>query len=157
MTEQTPEATEPTTQQGDPAGLGEGGKRALEAERAARKAAEKSAADLKARLDAIEQANLTELEKAQRAAKDAQDQLEAVTRQNLVNAAALAKGLPADLVGFITGATEEEVNSQIDTLMARVSAPSTPAPDPTQGPKGDSPSGSTGERFASFIESKLST
>lgn len=67
------------TQQGatpdDVAELGEGGKKALSAEREARKAAEKTAAELKARLDEIEQANLSDLEKAQQAAKAAQDRL----------------------------------------------------------------------------------
>lgn len=143
MSETTPptETTE-SQQQGDPAGeqLGESGEKALRAERTARKAAEKTAADLKARLDQIEQANLSELEKAQRAAKDAQDQLDALTRANLRTTVALAKGLPADLVDFLTGDTEEEIARRADVLLARLSAtPPAPRPDLTQGGGGGTP------------------
>src|SRR5690348_10395586 len=61
--------------QGDPVdeALGEGGKKALDAERNARKAAEKAAADLKAQLDKINQANESAVEKAQREAKEAME------------------------------------------------------------------------------------
>src|SRR5690625_7506990 len=76
------------TTQGEPADLGEAGKKALAAERDARKAAEKASADLKAKLDQIEKANLSELEKAQLAAKEVQDQLAEITRQNLHNSVA---------------------------------------------------------------------
>jgi hypothetical protein len=68
---------EAITVQGEPAEvdetLGEGGKKALKAEREARTAAERQAAELKARLDAIEAANLTDLERAQREATQAQE------------------------------------------------------------------------------------
>lgn len=112
--------------------LGDSGKKALDAERSARKAAEKTAAALKARLDEIEQANLTELEKAQKAAADAQAALADVTRQNLVNRVALAKGVPADLAEFLTGDTEDEVAAKADLLLSRLNAPTTPRPDPSQ-------------------------
>lgn len=112
--------------------LGDSGKKALDAERTARKAAEKSAAALKARLDEIEQANLTELEKAQKAAAEAQAALADVTRQNLVNRVALAKGVPADLAEFLTGDTEDEVAAKADLLLSRLNAPTTPRPDPSQ-------------------------
>lgn len=112
--------------------LGDGGKKALDAERTARKAAEKSAAALKARLDEIEQANLTELEKAQKAAADAQAALADITRQNTVNRVALAKGVPADLTEFLTGDTEDEVAAKADLLLSRLNAPTTPRPDPSQ-------------------------
>ena len=141
--------------QGEPAELGDAGKKAIAAEREARKAAEKSAADLKAKLDQIEQANLSELEKAQLAAKTAQDELAALTRQNLRNSVALAKGVPADLAEFLTGDTEDELNAKADTLLARLNAPTTPRPDLSQGPKGGGGPATTGDAFAAFIESKL--
>lgn len=138
--------TEPTKQpqegpqpQGEPADkpLGPNGEKALKAERDARAAAEKAAADLQKRLDDIEQANLSELEKAQRAAKDAQDQLAAITQQNTRNAVALTKGVPARLVGFLAGSTQAEIEANADLLLAELSAPTTPRPDPTQGAKGE--------------------
>src|SRR5688572_19295395 len=61
--------------QGDPAAedesLGEGGKKALKAEREARTAAERRAADLQAQLDKIEAAKMSDLERAQKEAEDA--------------------------------------------------------------------------------------
>ena len=155
-TVENPEAVEPTTQ-GDPAEaeLGDAGKKALSAEREARKAAEKSAAELKAKLDEIEQANLSELEKAKLAAQEAQDRLAEITRQNLRNSVALAKGVPADLAEFLTGDTEEEISARADALLSRLNAPTTPRPDLSQGPKGDGGPATTGDAFAAFIESKL--
>ena len=134
----TAEATEAVEVQGEPADkpLGPNGEKALTAERAARKSAETAAADLQAKLDKIEQANLTELEKAQRAATEARAQLEQITRQNTRNAVALTKGVPADLVEFLTGDTEEQIAAKADVLMARLNAPKTPLPDATQGAKG---------------------
>lgn len=144
---------EPEPQQGEPADnpLGPNGEKALTAEREARKAAEKSATDLKAKLDEIEQANLSELEKSQRAAKDAQDQLAELTRQNLRNSVALAKGVPADLVDFLTGDSEDELNKKADVLLSRLSAPTTPRPDLSQGSKGSSGPQSTADQFAEVI------
>lgn len=136
MSEQTAtDTTEPAEQTAEATpeeNLGDSGKKALDAERAARKAAEKSAAALKARLDEIEQANLTELERAQKAAADAQAELAEATRQNIINRVALAKGVPADLTEFLAGETEDEVAAKADLLMSRLTAPTTPRPDPSQ-------------------------
>jgi len=120
--------------------LGEPGKRALDAERTARKAAEKAASEAQAKLQEIEDAKLSEIDRAQKAAAEAQARLADITRQNLVNSRALAKGLPADLTGFINGEDEASVDAQIDTLLARINAPRTPAPDPGQGPRTPTPS-----------------
>ena len=79
VTGETSTTTPP--KQGDPAEtevLGEGGVKALKAEREARTAAERQASELKAKLDAIEAANLTDLERAQRAAADAKAEVEKV-------------------------------------------------------------------------------
>lgn len=65
--------------QGEPAeaeALGEGGKKALKAEREARAAAERQMAELKAKLDSIEAANMSDLERAQKAAADAKAELD---------------------------------------------------------------------------------
>lgn len=126
------------TTQGDPADkpLGPNGEKALEAERTARKAAEKSAADLQAKLDEIGRANLSDLEKAQQDAQTYREELAKVTHQNTVNKVALAKSVPADLVEFLTGETEDEISTRADVLLARLNTPTTPRPDPSQGSTG---------------------
>jgi hypothetical protein len=143
--------------QGDPADkpLGPNGEKALKSEREARAAAEKSAAELKARLDSIEAANLSDLEKAQKAAADAQAQLADITRQNLRNSVALAKGVPADLVEFLTGESEQEISVKADVLMSRLNAPTTPKPDPSQGAGSGAAKGSASDQFAEFFTSQL--
>lgn len=143
--------------QGDPAGkpLGPNGEKALADERAARKAAEKSAAELKARLDKIEAANLSDLERAQKAAQDAQAELERVTRENLRNTVALAKGVPADLAPFLNGDTEDDLNAQADTLLARLNAPTSPRPDPTQAAGGGEPHALNSDGLERALKSKL--
>lgn len=77
------EPTATTTTQGEPAtvdeaALGDAGKKALKAERDARAAAEKQAADLKAKLDKIEAANMSDLERAQKEAAEAKAEVEKV-------------------------------------------------------------------------------
>lgn len=137
MSEQAAATVEPTAAtatepQGDPAGLGDGGKKALDAERAARKAAEKSATDALARLKQIETAQLSDLERAQREAAEARDALSALTRQALRDRVALTKGVPADLAEFLSGDTEDELAAKADVLLARLNAPTTPRPDLSQ-------------------------
>lgn len=162
MSEQpTTEPVEPSnveTPQGDPAELGDAGKKALAAEREARKAAEKSAAEFAARLKEIEQANLSELEKAQRAAKEAQDRLSEVSRQNARNSVALAKGIPPRLVGFLAGDSEEEIAANAEALLeaiAEANAPTTPRPDPTQGAKGGEPYALNSDGLEQALRDKL--
>lgn len=162
MSEQAPapiEAEQENTEQSAPGDqgrpLGPNGEKALKAEREARAAAEKAAAEFKARLDEIEAANLTELEKSQRAAKEAQDQLATLTRQTTIQKVALEKGVPADLVAFLNGDTEEVVAAQADTLLARLNAPHSPLPDTSQGAKGDPASGTPANDFAQFLTNQL--
>lgn len=161
MSEQTPETPVPVTPaeqpQGDPAPkpLGPNGEKALAEERAQRKAAEKQATEFKKRLDALEQANLTEVEKAQRTAQDAQTQLAELTRQNLRNKVALEKGVPADLVDFLTGDNEEEITAKADLLLKRIGAPTNPKPDLSQGARGESVSGAPADQFAAFLKRQL--
>jgi len=152
--EQQENAEQPTPGDQDKP-LGPNGEKALTAEREARAAAEKAAKEFKARLDEIEAANLTELEKSQRAAKDAQDQLAALTKQTTIQKVALEKGVPADLVTFLTGDTEEAVAKQADTLLARLNAPQSPLPDASQGAKGDPASGTPANDFAQFLTNQL--
>jgi len=151
-----PVVTEPVVepQQGEPADkpLGPNGEKALESERAARKVADKAVTDLTARLEAIATANLSDLEKAQREATDARATLAEITQQNTRNSVALAKGVPADLVEFLTGDNEEEIGKKADLLMTRLNAPKNPKPDPSQGASGGASGASTpATQFAEFI------
>lgn len=137
--------TEPDTPADEP--LREPGKKALEAERARADALERE-------LKGIKAAQMTELERAQAEANEARTQLEQITRQNLRNSVALAKGVPADLVEFLTGDTEDEVAAKADVLLSRlaaVNAPTTPKPDLSQGAKGNLQAASTGDKFAAQL------
>jgi hypothetical protein len=136
--------------------LGDAGQKAIKAERDARKAAERTAADLAARLKSIEDANLSDLERAQAAAAEAAQELAALRVENVRTRVALAKGVPADLIEFLTGSTEEEVAAKADILIARLNTSGTPKPDPSQGAKGTTTQGTTGDQFARFFEENLS-
>lgn len=144
--------TQPTEQQqGDPAAeLGDAGAKALKAERQRAAAAEREAKALKARLDELEAANLSELEKAQRAANEATARLAEYEKTTIRQRVALTKGVPADLVDRLRGDTEDEIAADADALMALVSAPKTPRPDPSQGPRSTA-SGSTADQFAAAL------
>lgn len=146
------EATEQT--QGDPvdAPLGEGGKKALDAERAARKEAERLTAELKQRLDALESANLSDLEKVQKQNKELQE------------AASRASAEAAQLrLATKYGLTEEEAADLPDDpekaerlaarLADRKSDSLKPKPDPTQGGMGGTGSKNKGDAFADFANS----
>ena len=134
----TPPAATPDPS-ADEAGLGEAGKRALAAERDARKAAEKSATEALAKLQQIEDEKLSELEKAQKTATEASARLAEIEATSLRQKVALDKGIPAALVARLQGATEEELAADADALLGLMNAPRTPAPDPGQGPRGNGP------------------
>lgn len=117
--------------------LGDPGKKALAAERDARKAAERRFAEAEARLKEIEDANLSELQKAQRDAEEYRSKLASLQVENARSRIALEKGVPSDLIEFIVGEDEEQMAAKADLLMSRLnSTPSTPKPDFTQGASG---------------------
>jgi broad specificity phosphatase PhoE len=134
--------------------LGDGGKKALQAERDARKQAEKTAAELSAKLKSFEDANLSELERAKKAADEAAAELASLRSENVRNKVALDKGVPADLVEFLTGDTEGDIAAKADLLLARLNTPGTPKPDPSQGAKGEA-AALNGDPLLSTIKSKL--
>ena len=89
---------------------------------------------LEAQLKEIEDAKLSELERAQRDAQEVREQLAALRVENTRYQVVQAKGVPAELAEFITGDTEEEMAAKADMLLARIpSSPTTPKPDRTQG------------------------
>lgn len=156
--------------------LGEGGTKALETERAARKAAEAEArrlkgeaADALAKVQAFEDAQKSELEKAQAAAERAQQAVEAANRRAVtaeIKAAAADRFDDADvvlaLVGqdptvYVTAAGDVDTDAigkaltdladrkpkllkQAPAPVPEREEPKTPkVPDPGQGPRGASP------------------
>lgn len=156
-TTEPPTAADP---QGDPAPdadkpLGENGEKALKAEREARTAAEKSAAALQKQLDDINAANLSDLERAQKAATDAQADAAKATAEALRLRIAAKHGISdedADL--FLTGSDLETVEKQAAALAARTS--NGPKPDLSQGAKGSPASGSPEQDFANFLGAQMS-
>jgi hypothetical protein len=143
--------TEPSTEpngdkpepQGDPAAtdepLGENGEKALKAERQARAAAEKTAASLQKQLDDIAAANLSDLERAQKAATEAQEAAAKATHEAMCLRIAAKHGISdedADL--FLTGSDQETLERQATALVARTSTGTQPGPRPdlSQGSKG---------------------
>jgi hypothetical protein len=139
--------------------LGENGEKALKAEREARAAAEKSAAALQKQLDDIAAANLSDLEKAQKAAADAQADALASSMEALRLRVAAKHGISdedADL--FLTGPDLETVERQATALVARAATSDTapgPRPDLSQGSKGVTNTGDPAQQFASIIRGHL--
>jgi colicin import membrane protein len=112
--------------------LGEGGKKALKAEREARTAAEKQAAELKAKLDKIEAANMSDLERAQKEAADAKAEAAKASVDVLRFRVAAQHGISEeDAELFLTGTDAETLTKQATRLKDRT--PTTPRPDPSQG------------------------
>lgn len=161
MSEPNPDPTPTPDPQGDPASaaedkpLGENGEKALKAEREARTAAEKSAAALQKQLDDIAAANLSDLEKAQKLAADAQAEAAKATAEATRLRIAAKHGISdedADL--FLTGSDVETVERQAAALVARTST--APKPDLSQGTKG-APAGTSPEQdFATFLGAQMS-
>lgn len=150
-------ATEATAEVAEePQELGDAGKKAIQAEREARKAAEKANAELAARLKEFEDSNLSEIERAKKAAEESAAELAALRAENVRKSVALAKGVPADLIEFLTGATEDEIAAKADLLMSRLNTPTTPKPDLSQGAKGADKKATTGDQFADFFHNNLS-
>ena len=136
------EATDdPTPDQAD--GLGEGGKKALQAERDARKQADKRVAELETQLAQAGSANETALQEALQAAKQAQDDLAASQLAASRYKVAGRFGISTEVVEgeeksqaeiLLTGATEEEMVSQAKIIESfRQTAQSDALVDPTQG------------------------
>lgn len=124
----------------EPDALGDAGKRALDAERKARKAAEKAAADAAARVKEYEDAQKSE---AERLAAEVAELREAAAkaiaeaaRQRVVN----ETGLPADLADLVTGADEDAMRATAERIKAHLAPPQKFGPVET-GPKNVADSG----------------
>lgn len=144
--------------QGDPAPkndpnpdepLGEGGIKALNAERDARKAAETAASDLQKQLEAANQALAaatsdvpewqqklnelqTKLDGEVAARQEAEKAAQAAATAQLRSDRAAAKGLPLALAKKLTATTADELDTEIDELLPLLGAAG-PKPNPQQG------------------------
>lgn len=154
----TVEAPEAGEIQSDSEALGEGGKKALEAERKRADGAEKTAKELKAQIDALSDAKLTETERLQKQLDALAADYQAAQVEAARNRVAAEEQIPAGLVGYLTGSDESAIRESAKVLksaIAEASKPGTPAPDPSQGAKGAPVGGSTASQFESFFNQKL--
>lgn len=127
---------EPQSQQDEP--LGEPGKRALQAERDARKALEKEKSEYAAKLKEFEDRDKSELQRAQEAAQEAtrqaQEQVTTAWREALCAAHQISD---EDAETFLTGADAETLKRQAQRLVelrgsAEPAAPPTTTHRPTE-------------------------
>lgn len=108
--------------QGDPADLGEKGKKALTAERDARAAAEAKVKELQAKIDAAEAAKLSDIDKAKKDAADARAEAESARAESLRWRIAAKHGVSdEDAELFLTGSDEETLTKQAQRLAERTS------------------------------------
>jgi hypothetical protein len=157
-------AAEPETQgnpdaEADESALGDAGKKALDSMKTKWKSAEQQAAALQKQLDDIAAANLSDLEKAQKAATDAQADAAKATHEAMCLRIAAKHGISdedADL--FLTGSDQETLEKQAAALVARTSTGTTPGPRPdlSQGSKGTPATGDPAQDFANFLGAQMS-
>lgn len=122
--------------QSDSAELGEGGKKALAAERERAATAEKQAKALQAQIDELNNAKLSETERLQKQLDVLTDEHNAARAETTRLRVIAAEGIPESLAGFLSGDSEESLVQSARALKAAVaeaSKPGTPAPDPSQG------------------------
>lgn len=156
MSEAVQESAVPTpaeVAQGDPVELGDGGKKALDAERKRANALEKQLKQFQSERDLAEAAKLSDLERAQNAAREAAEQLAQYQQTATKQKVALEKGVPANLVDRLRGDDEESLSADADALLALLNKPTSPRPDPSQGAKPALPL--NGDALENALRSKL--
>lgn len=153
----------PTAPKADDAPLGEPGKKALEAEREARKQAEADLANLRKDFDGFK----TELSKAfgiQPATGDGADavtqlqqQLNAMQHETAVyRLAAQHEITDQDDLDLLKSATDEAAMTKLaERLAAKAAAPSAPKPDATQGGGSGTPPALNSDGLEQALKSKL--
>ena len=103
--------------------------------RAALAKANKEAETFRLKLKAVDDEKLSEIEKAQRDAKDAAQELANLRRDSLRQKVALDAGLPAKWVARLHGDSEEDLAEDARSILADLNKTRKPAPDPSQGPR----------------------
>lgn len=112
----------------------------------------KSNADAAAELQKIKDRDLTELQRAQKDLESERQRATLLERTSLQQQVALVKGIPADLVGSLSGSTVEELTAHADRLLAWRGTPTPtvvpqPQPDLSQGPRPIDPAAATEAEF----------
>jgi broad specificity phosphatase PhoE len=130
--------------QGDPAvdePLGEPGKKALQAERAARAQAEQAQAALQKQLDEIEASKLSDIERAQKEANAAKEEAAKAQAEVLRFRIAAEAGIKENVELILTGPDESTMRAQADLWSNRTPSTTNPKPDLSQGGKTTPPAG----------------
>lgn len=121
---------------GDPANLGDAGKRALQAERDARTAEKKRADTAEAKLADIEKSQMTEQQRIEKERDDAKSAASGATMKLGQYEAAAEAGLPLSWAKRVTGDTPAERLADAKAMAADLAAKANggkPKPDPSQG------------------------
>lgn len=121
---ETQSATDATQQDDVTASLGEGGKKALDAERKARAAAEKTATaaqkkldDMAKRLQQFEDRDKTDAQKLAERAQTAEAEAAKASSKLMRFEVAADKKLPAGWANRLQGSTKEELEADADSLL----------------------------------------
>jgi hypothetical protein len=107
----------------------------LERLRAALAKANKEAEKNRLRLKEVDDAKLSEIEKARRDAEEAAQELANLRRDTLRQKVALESGLPAKWVARLHGDDEESLRADALEILADLNKTRKPVPDPSQGPR----------------------
>lgn len=129
--EQTPDAPQdapddPADRSGADENLGDAGKRAIAAERNARRAAEKSTAELTERLKAFEDAGKTELEKLTGRVSSAEQERDGLKAELLRFTVADELGIQPAHRKYLTGATDRQIRQSAEGILADFAGSYTP-------------------------------
>jgi len=127
-TTETDTDTTDDTEQSATDTLGAAGKKALDAERKARRDAERELKDATERLRAIEDAEKSAEQRLTEQIQALTKRAEAAEVDALRRRVAADRGLPADIVEFLTGTDEDSVVTQADKLAERLAAAAPPPP-----------------------------
>lgn len=103
--------------------LGEGGKKALDRERADRKVAEKRASEAEAALKQYQDAEKTELQRAQESASTVAADLEQTQKELWLYRALADHPIPEEHRHLVNGETEEEVREAAESISKLVHRP----------------------------------
>lgn len=150
--------TETVTEAPSESELGDGGKKALAAERATARAEKKRADELEARLKDLEQRDLSELEKANAKAGEHESRATAAEARALRLEVAFEKGLTPAQAKRLVGSTRDELVTDATEILRDFPVGTDkpgPRPDLTQGNSSKPAAASPGQDFATFINTQL--
>ncbi len=142
------------TSTSQPADLGDAGKKALDAERTARRAAEKQARDLAAQLKTLGEVGKTDMEKLTARLDSAEKHAAESAREAMRLRVGAEHKLPKEITSRLRGDTEEEMTADAAVLAELVRQRSRPAGDVDQGQRGTRPAQSPAQEFAALFANR---